>query len=54
MKNVVFMSIKEIHINRILSKNTGQKLSKIEQDTERDYFLSSEEALEYGIIDKII
>lgn len=41
-------------LNKILSTNTGQKLSKIEEDTERDYFLSSEEALEYGIIDKII
>ncbi|MBR2857682.1 ATP-dependent Clp protease proteolytic subunit [bacterium] len=41
-------------LNKILSKNTNQSLSKIEQDTERDYFLSSEEALKYGIIDKII
>ena len=41
-------------LNKILSTNTGQKLSKIEEDTERGYFLSSEEALEYGIIDKII
>ena len=41
-------------LNKILSKNTSQKLSKIEEDTERDYFLSSEEALEYGIIDQII
>ena len=41
-------------INKILSENTGQELSKIENDTERDYFLSSSEALEYGIIDKVI
>ena len=41
-------------INKILSKNTGKELSKIEQDTERDYFLSAKEAKEYGIIDKII
>lgn len=41
-------------LNKILSSNTGQELSKIEVDTERDYFLSAEEALEYGIIDKII
>lgn len=41
-------------LNKILSQNTGQKLSKIEEDTERDHFLSAEEALEYGIIDKII
>ena len=41
-------------LNIILSKNTGQNLAKIEEDTERDYFLSAKEALEYGIIDKII
>ena len=41
-------------LNIILSKNTDQNLAKIEEDTERDYFLSAKEALEYGIIDKII
>lgn len=41
-------------INTILSKNTNQPLSKIEQDTERDYFLSAKEAKNYGLIDKII
>ena len=41
-------------INKILSKNTKQDLKKIENDTERDYFLSAKEALEYGIIDKIL
>ena len=41
-------------LNKILAKNTNQDLKKIETDTERDYFLSSKEALEYGIIDKII
>ena len=41
-------------INKILSKNTGKELSKIEQDTERHYFLSAKEAKEYGIIDNII
>ncbi len=41
-------------LNKILSKNTGQKLEKVEQDTERDHFLSAKEALEYGIIDKIL
>jgi len=41
-------------LNKILSSNTGQDLSKIEVDTERDYFLSANEALEYGLIDKII
>mgnify|MGYP004530354435 CR=1 FL=1 len=41
-------------LNKILSKNTNQPLEKIEQDTERDYFLEAKEAKEYGIIDKII
>ena len=41
-------------LNIILSKNTGQSLSKIEQDTERDHFLEPNEALKYGLIDKII
>ena len=41
-------------LNKILSKNTGQSLEKIQNDTERDYFLSADEALEYGLIDKIL
>ena len=41
-------------LNNMLSENTGQDLKKIEEDTERDHFLSSEEALEYGLIDKIL
>ncbi|MBE6157607.1 MAG: ATP-dependent Clp protease proteolytic subunit [Firmicutes bacterium] len=41
-------------LNRILSKNTGINIRKIERDTERDNYMSSKEALEYGIIDKII
>ncbi len=41
-------------LNKILSENTGQDLSKIEDDTERDHFLSAEEAVQYGLIDKII
>lgn len=41
-------------LNKILAKNTGQKLSKIEADTERDYFMSAEEAVQYGIVDKIL
>ena len=36
------------------SKNTGQKLSKIEKDTDRDNFLDPEEAVAYGLIDKVI
>lgn len=41
-------------LNTILSKNTGMTLKKIENDTERDYFMDSKEALDYGIIDKIL
>ena len=41
-------------LNKILSENTGQDLKKVEQDTERDHFLDANEALDYGLIDKII
>ncbi|MFZ2299590.1 MAG: ATP-dependent Clp protease proteolytic subunit, partial [Candidatus Moraniibacteriota bacterium] len=41
-------------LNQILAKHTGQKLAKIEKDTERDYFMSAEEAKKYGIVDKVI
>ncbi len=41
-------------INKILSSNTGKPLEKVENDTERDYYLDADEALEYGLIDKII
>jgi len=41
-------------LNKILSKNTNQTLKKIETDSERDYFMSAEESLKYGIVDKII
>ena len=41
-------------LNNLLSKNTNQKLDTIKKDTERDNFMDSKEALEYGIIDKII
>ena len=41
-------------LNKILSKNTKKSLSKIEKDVERDYYMDSDEALKYGIIDKII
>ncbi len=44
----------KIKLNKILVKHTGQTLSKIEKDTDRDYFMSAEEAVNYGIIDKII
>lgn len=41
-------------LNEILAKHTGQPISKVEKDTERDYFMGSEEAKKYGIVDKII
>ena len=42
------------NLNRILSENTGKSLEEIERDTERDNFMSANEALEYGLIDKVI
>lgn len=41
-------------LNEILAKNTGQKLSKIEKDVDRDFWMSSEEAVDYGIVDKVV
>lgn len=41
-------------INRILSERTGQPLERIEKDTERDFFMSAEEAKTYGIVDSVI
>ncbi len=41
-------------MNRILSANTGKPLKTVEKDTERDNFMSAQEALEYGLIDKVI
>jgi ATP-dependent Clp protease protease subunit len=41
-------------LNRILAEHTGQKIKKIQNDTERDYFMSAEEAKSYGIIDKVL
>ena len=41
-------------LNKIIAKHTGQPLEKVEKDTDRDFYLSAEEAKEYGIIDQII
>lgn len=41
-------------LNKILASHTGQPLDKIEKDTDRDYFMSAEEAKKYGLVDKII
>lgn len=41
-------------LNQILAKHTGQPLKKVEEDTDRDYYMSSEEGKKYGLIDKIV
>lgn len=41
-------------LNKILAEHTGQKIKRIETDTERDYFMSAEDAKNYGIIDKVL
>jgi len=41
-------------LNEILSLHTGQDIEKISKDTDRDYFMSAEESLEYGIVDKVV
>ena len=41
-------------LNKILSENTNKSIDVIERDTERDHFLTAEEALEYGIVDEIL
>ena len=47
------LKIKEL-IHRILAKHTGQAMENIRRDTERDFFMDAEEALKYGIIDRVI
>jgi ATP-dependent Clp protease protease subunit len=41
-------------LDEIIALHTGQDIEKVKQDTERDYFMSSEEAKDYGIIDRVI
>ena len=41
-------------LNGILAAHTGQKLSKVERDTDRDFFMSAEEAVKYGIVDQVV
>ena len=41
-------------LNRILAENTGRSVEEIARDTERDHFLTAQEAVEYGLIDKVI
>jgi len=47
------LKLKE-QLNQILAKHTGQPLERIEKDTDRDYFMSSDEAKSYGIVDEVI
>jgi ATP-dependent Clp protease protease subunit len=41
-------------LDEIIAKHAGKELEQVRNDTERDYFMSSEEAKEYGIIDRVI
>ena len=41
-------------LNKILAQNTGQPIEQIDNDTDRDYFMSGAEAVDYGIVDKVI
>lgn len=47
------LAIKD-QLNKILAKHTGQKLAKVTADAERDYFMTADEALVYGVVDKVI
>jgi len=41
-------------LNELLAKNTGQPVSKIEKDVDRDYWMTAEDAKKYGLVDKVI
>jgi len=47
------LKIKE-RLNKILTKHTGQNIKKIENDSDRDYYITAQEAVKYGLIDKVI
>lgn len=49
-----YMQESKKRLNRILSENTGRTIEEIERDTDRDNFMSADEALEYGLIDSVI
>ncbi|MBI3633217.1 MAG: ATP-dependent Clp protease proteolytic subunit, partial [Candidatus Vogelbacteria bacterium] len=42
------------NLNKLLAKNTGKPIAQIEKDTDRDYFMSADEAKKYGIVDEIL
>ena len=46
--------VEEEKLNAILAKNTGRSIEEIARDTERDNYMTAQQALEYGLIDKII
>ena len=50
-KNIIKIKDK---LNKMLSKNTGQTLKKVENDADRDYWMDADEAKKYGIVDKVI
>ena len=41
-------------MNKILAERTGQPLERVEKDTERDYYMTAEEAKEYGLVDQVL
>lgn len=49
-----YMQKNKQRLNRILAENTGHSIEEIERDTDRDHFMSAEEALKYGLIDSVI
>ena len=49
-----YMQKNKQRLNRILAENTGRSIEEIERDTDRDHFMSAEEALKYGLIDSVI
>ena len=49
-----YMQRNKNRLNRILAENTGRTMEEIERDTDRDHFMSADEALHYGLIDSII
>lgn len=44
----------KVELNEIIARNTGQSIEKVEKDTDRDNFMSAQEALEYGMIDEVL
>ncbi len=47
------LEVKEM-LAKIMAKNTGQKLAKVKSDMERDYWMTPDEAVKYGLIDKVL